>query len=46
MICEDGIYTSGNGYFTEYLNGQRTGSHRGSESLIRYLTGEEFTINT
>ena len=46
MICEDGIYTSGNGYFSEYLNGQRTGSHRSLESLIRELTGEEFTITT
>ena len=46
MICEDGIYTSGNGYFSEYLNGQRTGSHRSLEGLVRELAGEEFTITT
>ena len=44
MICEDGIYTSGKGYFSEYLNGQRTGSHVARETLIRKLTGAEFTI--
>lgn len=44
MICDDGIYTSGAGYFTEYLDGKRTGNHIRAASLIRALAHRTFTI--
>lgn len=44
MICEDGIYTSDKGYFTEYCNGKRTGNHVGTGYLIMSLAHATFTL--
>ena len=43
-ICDDGIYTSGKGYFTEYYNGKYTGNHVGTGYLIRVLAHTTFTV--
>lgn len=44
MICEDGIYTSGSGLFSEYLNGIRTGNHISVAGLAQALAHRTFTI--
>jgi hypothetical protein len=44
MICDDGIYTSGAGYYTEYLDGVRTGNHISTGILIQALAHQTFTI--
>ena len=44
MICDDGIYTSGAGYFTEHLDGKRTGNHIRAAGLIQALAHRTFTI--
>lgn len=43
-ICEDGIYTSGKGLFTEYLDGKRTGNHVGLQYFINALAHKTFSI--
>ena len=43
-ICEDGIYTSGDGMYTEYLDGKRTGNHVGRKYLIDCLAHKTFTV--
>lgn len=45
-ICEDGVYSSGAGLFTEYLDGKRTGNHVGRRYLIDALAHKTFTIVT
>ena len=44
MICEDGVYTSGDGMYTEYFNGKRTGNHVGRKYLIDNLAHKTFTV--
>ena len=44
MICEDGIYTSGAGYFSEYLNGIRTGNHINAKAFPHVLAHRLFTV--
>lgn len=44
MICEDGIYTSGKGSFTEYMYGKRTGNHVGMAYLTGVLSHTTFTV--
>ena len=44
MICDDGIYTAGEGYFTEFLGGYRTGNHIAASRLIQALAHRTFTI--
>ena len=47
MICEDGIYTSGKSYYTEYFLGKRTGDHIHTSGLInRILPHKEFILHT
>ena len=43
-ICEDGIYTSGTGMYTEFFNGKRTGSHVGRQYLIDHLAHTTFAV--
>ena len=45
MIAEDGIYTNGSGYFTEYFNGHRSGTVNAGY-LVTALFHKEFTIYT
>ena len=44
MICEDGVYTSGENMYTEYMDGKRTGGHVGKKYLIDNLAHKTFTI--
>ncbi len=46
MICEDGIYTSGAGRYTEYLQSRYTGNHISRTGLINRLAGCTFTVRT
>ena len=43
-ICEDGIYSSGEGSYTEFWNGKRTGNHVGRKYLIDRLAHKTFTV--
>ena len=42
-LAEDGIYTSGAGYVTEYINGIRSGI-RSAASLVSRLAHTDFEI--
>lgn len=44
MICEDGVYTSGAGMFTEYFRGKRTGHYVNQKYLIDTLSHKTFTV--
>lgn len=47
MICEDGIYTSGRNYYSEYYLGKRTFNHIHMSGLInRILPHKEFILHT
>ena len=43
MLADDGIYTSGAGYVTEYINGARSGI-RSADSLVSRLAHTDFEI--
>jgi len=45
-VCEDGIYSSGSGLYSVYINGKRTGSHVGKKYLIDRLAHKTFTVIT
>lgn len=42
-LCEDGVYSSGTGYYVEYIDGRRSGIV-GAGSLIRRLSHADFEI--
>lgn len=42
-ICEDGIYSSGEGMFTQYIDGKKTGTVNQSY-LINYLPHKTFAV--
>ena len=42
-LCEDGVYSSGAGYYVEYIDGRRSGIV-GAGSLVRRLSHTEFVI--
>lgn len=43
MLAEDGIYTSGSGYVTEYIDGRRSGI-RSAAFLVSRLAHTDFEI--
>ena len=43
MLAEDGVYTSGSGYVTEYIDGRRSGI-RSAASLVSRLAHTDFEI--
>lgn len=43
MLCDDGVYTSGSGYYVEYTDGSRSGIVCAG-SLVRRLSHTEFVI--
>ena len=47
MMCYDGIYVSGEGYYTEYYLGKRTDNHIHIKGLINtVLPHTEFILHT
>ena len=44
MICEDGLYSSGAGYYTVFIAGRRAGYHDHVKYLQRRLAHKEFTV--
>ena len=42
-LCEDGVYSSGAGYYVEYIDGRRSGIV-GAGSLVRRLSHADFEI--
>lgn len=44
MQCEGGVYTSGRGLYTEYVNGRREGSGYSVAYLCRKLAHKTFSI--
>lgn len=46
MICEDGVYTSGSGLFSVYMDGKRTGSHVSAQYIASALAHETFRVYT
>ena len=43
MICEDGIYSSGEGMFTQYIDGKKAGTVN-QAYLIDYLSHKTFAV--
>lgn len=43
MICEDGIYSSGKGMYTQYINGKKAGVVN-QAYLINYLSHKTFSV--
>ena len=43
MICEDGIYSSGEGMFTQYIDGKKAGAVN-EAYLIDYLSHKTFAV--